>query len=305
MLLGGLAGVAQNTSWKIVYNVLDDTATGNYEIYSMDMNGKDQKNISNYSGMDWVYRTYRDKIYFISDRDTTCRRCYKLYVMDADGNGIKKVSDLTLEDSWMDSRGEGKEMIVTGRKGRDLRSQLFLLNLEDGSYRQLTNDTSAYYNDPVFSPDGKQVIFRYRPEKRNRDMKTELYIMNSDGTGMKQLSFYPENDTTASPGEYYAGPPRWNKAANFISYMSFQKGKYQVHAITPDGKKKWQVTSYKMEPGYHDWSPDGKWLLMDMTPGNGKRGYDIYLLNNETKELIRLTDSWKYETAPSFVEIKK
>ena len=119
--------------YKIVYNVLHDTATGNYEVYIMNMDGSDQKNISRYAGLDWVYRTYKDKIYFVSDRDTSCKRCYKLYEMDQEGNGIRKISDLVLEDSWMDVRKNGKEMIVSARIGREIRTQLFLLNLENGS----------------------------------------------------------------------------------------------------------------------------------------------------------------------------
>jgi TolB protein len=296
-----LNAAAQPPRLKIAYNVLHDTATGNYEIFIMNAEGKDQKNISNYSGLDWVYRTYKDKIYFISTRDTTCKRCYKLYEMKSGGTGIRKISDLVLEDSWMDTHN-GVDMIVSARIGREIRSQLFWLNLENGSYSQLTTDTAAYHNDPVLSPNGKQIAFRYKAKRRDRNMKTELYIMNTNGSAMKQLSFYPKDDTTASSGEYHAGPPKWNVKDNFISYISYQKGKYEVYAISPDGKKQWQVTRNEMEPGYHDWTPDGKWLTIDMSPLTGKRGFDIYLMNSKTKKLTRLTDSWKYEQAPVFVE---
>ena len=291
--------------YKIVYNVLHDTATGNYEVYIMNMDGSDQKNISRYAGLDWVYRTYKDKIYFVSDRDTSCKRCYKLYEMDQEGNNIRKISDLVLEDSWMDVRKNGKEMIVSARIGREIRTQLFLLNLENGSYTQLTKDTSAYHTDPVFSPDGKQIAFRYRTERRNRFAKTEIYMMNDDGTGMRQLTNYPAGDTTNRSGEYHAGPPRWNSTDNFISYMSFQKGKYEVYGITIDGKKQWQITNTEnKEAGWHDWTPDGKWMVVDISVP-GKKIYDIYLMNNESKKLSPLAATWKYEQAPSFIEIKK
>jgi TolB protein len=304
IMFSALTGFAQPAQYRIVYNVLHDTAKGNYEVFIMDTDGKNQKNISNYSGLDWVYRTYKDKIYFVSDRDTTCKRCYKLYEMDQQGNNIKKISDLVLEDSWMDTRNNGKEMIVSARIGREIRVQLFLLNLEDGSYKQLTKDTTGYYVDPVFSPEGKQIVFRYRSDRRNRYMKSELFTMNADGTGIRQLTHYPENDTTNKSGEYHAGPPRWNRKENFISYMSYQKGKYEVYGITPDGRKQWQITNDEKASGWHDWTPDGKWLVVDVSVP-GKKIYDIYLMNSQTKKLIPLANSWKYEQAPSFVEIKK
>lgn len=296
------SGFAQKGKYKVVYNVYYDTSNGNYEVFIMDMEGKNQKNISNFSGLDWVYRTYKDKIYFISDRDTSCKRCYKLYEMDQEGNNVRKVSDLVLEDSWMDTRN-GKEMIVSARIGREVRVQLFLLNLVDGSYKQLTHDTTGYYVDPLFLPDSKQVVFRYRSDRRNRYLKTELYIMNDDGTGMRQLTHYPDNDTTNSSGEYHAGPPRWNSREKFISYVSFQKGKLEVYGITPDGKKQWQITNGENASGWHDWTPDGKWMVVDISVP-GKKVYDIYLMNTKTQKMTPLANTWKYEQAPSFVETK-
>jgi TolB protein len=72
---------------KIAYNVLEDAETDNYEIYVMNIDGSDEKNISNWEGVDWVYYAYADKLYFVSDRDTT-HRMYFLYEMNADGNNV-------------------------------------------------------------------------------------------------------------------------------------------------------------------------------------------------------------------------
>jgi TolB protein len=120
----------------------------------------------------------------------------------------------------MDTRNNGKEMIVSARIGREIRVQLFLLNLQDGSYKQLTRDTAGYHTDPAFSPDGKQIVFRHRSNRRDRYMQTELFIMNDDGTEVRQLTYYAKDDTTNSSGQYHAGPPRWNKKENFISYTN-------------------------------------------------------------------------------------
>jgi TolB protein len=83
-----------------VYNVLENREKDNYEIYSMNFDGSDKKNISNASGVEWVYYASENKVYYVSDIDT-CHRCYFLYEMDAAGNGKRKVSNLQVEDSWM------------------------------------------------------------------------------------------------------------------------------------------------------------------------------------------------------------
>mgnify|MGYP003539775392 FL=1 len=62
----------QKQQYKIAYNVYEDTAKDNYDIYIMNMDGSGQKNITNTPGVEWVYYAYEDKIFFISDRDTTC-----------------------------------------------------------------------------------------------------------------------------------------------------------------------------------------------------------------------------------------
>ncbi|MEN9569679.1 MAG: hypothetical protein RL172_910 [Bacteroidota bacterium] len=123
--------LAQNNIYKVAYNVYQDTANDNYDIYTMNMDGSNKKNITNTPGVEWVYYAWQDKLYFISDRDT-CHRCYFLYRMDANGNHVKKISTLQLEDSWMDSRNNGTELIVTGRKGKELRNQLFIINITNG-----------------------------------------------------------------------------------------------------------------------------------------------------------------------------
>ena len=311
-LLFGYSSFGQDKSYKIVYNVFEDTAKDNYDIYVMNMDGSGKKNITNTAGVEWAYLAYKDKIFFISDRDT-CHRCYFLYEMNVDGNQVKKLSQLQLEDSWMSSRKNGTEMIVLGRVGK-LRAQLFLVNLADGKYQQITNDTISSKRDPLFLPGGNEIVMAYRPDRNLRStVPDELWKFNFNtrqdgsielGNQKSQLTFFPKDDTTTEWFRYHAGPPQWNSKYQFITYLSRQKQQNQIYAVTPDGKKQWQLTSGDLSSGWHSWSPDGEWLVMDKSTHSAK-GYDIYLMNYSFKKTIRLTDSWKTEQAPCFVEIKK
>jgi len=304
LLLAAWAVPAQNNRYKIAYNVYEDPEKDNYDIYIMNMDGSGQKNITNTPGVEWVYCAWKDRIFFISDRDT-CHRCYFLYEMDADGNNVRKISDLQLEDSWMSARKNGTEMIVTGRVGNKTRYQLFLVNTLDGSYKQLTDDTISTKRDPLFLPGGEEIVLAFRPDKNlRRTVPDELWKMKPDGSERTQLTFFPTSDTMTAWYEYHAGPPQWNSRHRFISYLSRQKGQHQIYAITPDGKKQWQITSGEMGSGWHAWSPDGKWLVMDKTTPDEK-SFDIYLMHYKTRKITRLTDNKKYEQAPVFVEVKK
>jgi TolB protein len=294
---------AQPVNYKIVYNVLEDREKDNYEIYSMNMDGTDKKNITNTAGVEWVYYAWKDKVYYVSDQDS-CHRCYFLYEMDAEGNNKRKISNLQLEDSWMGSRNEGREMIVSGRSGKT-RAQLFLVNLKFGDYTQITDDTLSTKRDPIFLPNGKEIVLAYRPDKTKRkSIPDELWKISLEGQTKQQLTHFPKEDTTTQWFEYHAGPPQWNSKYRFISYLSRQKGQNQIYAVTADGKKHWQITSGTMGSGWHSWSSDGKWLAMDKSTPDEK-SYDIYLMNYKTKKTIQLTADPKYEQAPVIVEWKK
>jgi TolB protein len=290
------------SEYVIAYNIAikDSTGKTNFEVVTMDPDGSNFRNITNNPDVAWTYRGHNQDLYFISDRDTTYR-CFFLYKTDYLGNNIRKISSLRLEDSWMDTRKDGKEMIVSGRIGKDIRYQLFIINTETGKYEQLTNDTASMYTDPAISPDGKQIAFSYRKNKRDRTQNEEIYLMDSDGTNLKQLTFYPQDNISKNSGGIKAGAPHWHPTENFISYISMQDGKHSLFAITPDGNKQWKLTDNTFSEAYHDWSPDGKLLAFDMTDENEKQ-YHIMLMNWKTKETKQLTDTtYRSQLSPVFI----
>ena len=292
---------AQNASWKIAFNVLQDQKADDYEVYTMGIDGSGFKNVTNNKDVAWTYRSVPGKLLFISDRGA-CRRCYFLYESDLDGSNLRKVTNLQLEDSWMASRNMGRELVVAGRIDSRVRYQLFIVDRETGQYRQLTNESESAFRDPVFSPDGKKIAYVFKKKRTDRSEIEEMYIMNADGTNRRKLTTYPANDPLAKEPSYKVGAPQWNAKHNLISYQSNQAGKQSLYAVTPDGKKQWKLTDNKIDEGWHAWSPDGEWLVFDSRDDlNGR--YDVMLMNFKTKELKKLTGAsqLKYHQAPVFI----
>lgn len=306
--LFAICGTAQNIlknkekKYCIAYNIhLPDTTKHDWDIIKMNIDGSDKKNIINNDDVAWTYTAYKNRLFFISDRDT-CYRCFFLYESDANGNKVRKVSGLQLEDSWMSSRHDGEEMIVAGRIGRQIRYQFFIINTKSGTYRQITNDTAAMYRDPCFSPDGKEIVFSYKKNKRDKSTHEELYIMNDDCSAMRQLTYYPENNPSAKDFGYRAGSARWHPVENFISYVSKQDGRHSIFAISPDGKKQWKLIDNSESEGWHDWSSDGNWLVFNNSDKEESQ-YHITLMNWKSKVTKQLTDtSYKSQLGPVFVE---
>jgi len=289
---------------KIIYNVSENIQQGNYEIYSMNADGSEKRNLSNSPGVDWAYYSHDDKIFFISDRDTT-RRSFFLYEMDANGKNVRRITDFLVQDTWIGGRKDGTELIVKPPPSVD-DSSFYIINLQGEILSKIT-PRLPYFSDPYFSPDGKQVVFRgseapYQPDSGYKD---ELYIINEDGTGLRQLTRYPENQQPMQWWNYHAGPPKWEPNSNMIYYNSSRNNSSSLFGISPDGEKSFQLTSDKTYEGWHSWTDDGEWLVFGRsTVEGGGVNYDIYLAKRGSSQPTRLTDSPLQEQAPIFVDLE-
>ena len=85
----------------------------------------------------------------------------------------------------------GSSHTILNRQGR-----LVAYNLRTKSFRTLLEDVAGAVRDPCVHYDGKQIVFSYRP---GNEQRYHLFTINSDGTGLKQLTF----------GEYDDIEPAW------------------------------------------------------------------------------------------------
>jgi len=288
---------------KIAYNVFFDHETDNYEVFCMELDGSDVQNISALDGVEWTYHAHGDQVYFVSDKDST-HRVFQLYKMKADGTQKRKLSPIRLKDSWHSSRKEGSEFIIYPHETVD--TAFYIIDSNSKILREI-RPALKYFSDPTFSPDGSHIAFRgaQYASKREKGFKDEIFIMKEDGSDLRQLTHYPESDTAAAWYAYKAAPPKWHPTENFISYSSFQNGKYSLFGISVDGQKQWKLTNNVQGEVYHDWSPDGKWLVTDLEI-SAQGPYHIGLVNWGTKETKILTDTlFKYQQAPVFVKVFK
>jgi len=284
----------------IAYNVLVDPLNNNYDIHITDLEGKDHINISNNESLDWVYSSYGNHLYAISDRDT-CKQCYFLYETDIHGSKWRKVSNTQVQDSWIDSRNNGEQLII---KPIGKPNTPFQIIDRRGKVITELNTGMEYANDPCFSADGRSIIYRgYSGSDMNATM-AELYQYDMKTKANKKLTNYPKDGKTFGNYQYHAGPPRWNNKTNVISYSSSSNGTSVIKSVTPKGEAKRKLTQHNVKAVWHDISSDGEWMVFDgqLDFKADSNTTQIFITNYKTRNTKSITRGNGYKQGPVFID---
>ncbi len=106
--------------------------------------------------------------------------------------------------------------------------------------------------DPQISPDGTRILFTATTYDLPRGKSdTNIYMMNIDGTHLRQLTYDPASDTH----------PRWSPDGKTILFLSTRKEGSQIWLLPVDGGESFQLTHFSMGVSQPEWSPDGKKIL--------------------------------------------
>ena len=299
IIFSGCKSEYDNTKLRIAYNVLVDHDTHNYDIFVMDTKGENPINISNNEYFDWAYSAYSEKLFVISDRDT-CSRCYFLYETDTNGSYWNKISKTLIQDSWVSNRAEGTEFII---KPIGAANEAFQIIDMDGNIISTVDPKMDYINDPCFSPDGRNIIFRGYNGDLSKSNEAELYSFNLKTHQKRKISKYPEDALTFAQYKYHASPPRWNPQYGKITYSSSLNNTSKIKAIDTLKMKSKSLTQGNVKAVWHDISPDGKLLAFD-----GQLDFKadsitthIFIMDFENRSAKRLTNGSGYKQGPVFV----
>lgn len=150
---------------------------GNLEIYSMHADGSDQINLTNDLADDYdpVWSPDGTQIAFVSNRSDGNEDGQHIYVMNADGSNLTRISGQG-DRQFPDWSPEGDKIAYSGQ------GDIYVVNLADGTETNMTNSPE---NDeqPKFSPDGQQILWL----KGDRDA-TQILTMNLDGGNLIQVT---------------------------------------------------------------------------------------------------------------------
>lgn len=203
--------------------VFDALLSGNPEIYVMNADGSELTNVSNNPARDLSPSWSPDgtHIAFWSERDGNG----EVYTVKVDGTDLMNLTNNEAHDDLSDRvtawSPDGARLLFTSY--RDGNWEVYVMN-SDGT--QPTNLTQRLCWDsvPTWSPDGDKIAFLASSE----DHKSGgISVINSDGTGMTQLTF--------ASGLTSHTLPVWSPDGTEIAFEVYQDAQLEVYVMNADG----------------------------------------------------------------------
>jgi len=123
----------------------------------------------------------------------------------------------------------------------------------------------------AWSPDGRKIAFASR-----RDGDREIYLVNADGSGTRNL--------TRNPAADFA--PIWSPNGRKIAFESDRDRDAEIYVMNADGSGQRNLTRNSLLDENPVWSPDGRKIAFI---GTREHNSDVYVMNADGSGQRRLT----------------
>ena len=249
----GLSGLAWTPDGRVVYT---STASGNEDIWIMDANGANRRQLTVNNSADSAPVVSSDGRYivFVSNR----AGAFHIWRMDVDGLNPKQLSNggsdvqpsCSSDNQWV-----VYSSTVSGQR------QLWKVSIDGGAPVPVTDYATSL---PVASPDGKFIACAYVDE---RLAYTTSVIPFNGGRPLKEFEFPLSFQQVV----------RWTADSRSLTYLVTRGGVSNIWRQSLDGGAATPLTDFTAETIFrYDWSRDGKQLAL----ARGNVTSDVVLISN-------------------------
>ena len=223
---------------------------GNEQIYVMNADGSAQHRVTHSNDGDTapVWSPDGTKIAFMCT-SVTPRLITEVCVVNVDGSDQKKLTSLAQGENLYPQWSPDSKTVLYTRPG-DVAEKIFAPN--GASFAYLRRDSTwALYVDtkkvsavagnvdsPAWAPDSRRLAFV------GRIAHSDLYVIDQDGSGQKQLTKGPGNSLS----------PRWSPNGKQIAFERLRGNSSQVYVVNADGTGETQLT-HEGKNGGPVWRP--------------------------------------------------
>ena len=178
-----------------------------------------------------------------------------IYLINADGSGQRRLSPTPGFDTTASWSPDGTKIVYVRvlaipQPNKPPMTDIRIMNV-DGTGDHAIMARTVFSVEPRWSVNG-QIVFM----SLIKGSQLQIYTMNVDGTGMRQLTNSANN-----------GDPVWSPDGTRITFGSDREGGnlLNIFVMNADGTQLQQLTHFKLpyEAGDTNWSSDGKKIVFE------------------------------------------
>jgi serine/threonine protein kinase len=242
--LDGDRGLSWTNDNKIVYTSL---ASGNVDLWIMDADGANQRQLTFDPQMDDTPRISPDGRYLFFD--SLRGGLPSIWRMNIDGSNLKQIT--TQEDYVNDVTPDGQWLVFTS--WRTGRQTLWKVGIDGGEPVQISN---LFITTSAISPDGKFLACFYQDEKPNAPLRL-IILPFAGGEPVKTF------DMPQTAG----GRPDWTPDGKAITFYDNRTGTLNLWSQPLDGGPLKQLTNFSPHELFsRDFTRDGKLAALARGP---------------------------------------
>ena len=200
--------------------VLQHRVDGSAEICVVNVSDGKVQNLTNNPARDIqpAWSPDGSKIVFASNREGNYD-VFSLHLMNADGTNQHRIYYAYAFNGFPSWSPDGRRIVFATDKegGRSGNFELFLIEPETVNAETRLTFHARYDIEPVFSPDGRRIAFT-----SNADGNGEIYLINTDSSGLLRVTRDPATDTN----------PSWAPDGKRLIFCSDRGGKFAIYEVT-------------------------------------------------------------------------
>jgi TolB protein len=219
---------------------------------------------------------------------------YDIFSANADGSGLKKMTDNPKYDAEPVVSSDGKQIVFGSQRDNDF--DIYVMNADGSNIRRLT-DRVGYDGGPWFSPDGTKIAWRgWYPETAEEKalwkdcmeknyivaVPLDIWVMNADGSDKRMIV---HNGATNWAPSWHPDGKRLIFSSNMDDWHADIKKfghNFEIYLINIDGTGLERVTFNNVFDSFPMFSADGKKLAFASNRNPQKpRETDIFIADWE------------------------
>jgi TolB protein len=200
---------------------------------------------------------------------------YEIFEQPLQGGGPLQLTN-GLADAAAPHAAPDNRSLVFARRQENGQS-IWVMDRDGGNPRMVFGPPGGNGWDPVWSPDGRQILFA-----SDRVGEVQLFRIDPDGSNLTQVSRL----------EGIRGRSDWSPDGALVATYAGSAWEREVYLMDPDGSNPRPITQggNNLAPSF---SPDGKWIVFTSYRDRyrDENGCEIYRMRVDGSEVTRLTDN--------------